>query len=707
VSEVAERDRSGRRQFLERAAHIAVLWAFAVAQPLFDLLGRNPEFFATRGSSSGDIVAFALTVTLVPPAILVGIEWLVGLAGERPRRIVHLVFVAALVAAIVLEAIQLAATVPAIAIALALGTAAAFAYSRLRPVRSFLSVLSPAPLVFLVLFLVVSDVSHLVFTKDVDVQAAGITSQVPVVLVIFDEFPVHSLMDENGRIDAKLYPNFARLARHSTWFRNTASVDQDTPYAVPAILDGRFPRKDHLPVAADHPQNIFTLLGGSYQLHVREDATAICPHTLCTDEDRGNFGERMESLWDDLSLVYAHLLLPDNLERDLPSVTETWGDFNEGAGTKDAVKITAGTRRETKRHRYLRLHRNLDQGRPGRWASFVNGITGGLQPRLHLVHILMPHVPYQYLPSGRAYRLRPNEEITGLNSRPSFGVRFLVDQSYQRHLLQVGATDRLLGRLLDKLHDVGLYDNAVIAVVADHGISFRLGHDRRLVRPGNIEDIAPVPFFLKRPGQERGRISDKPLRTIDVLPTIADVLDVRIPWRIDGRSAFAPTSRAQRQRRIVSKKFADTYLVDTPDYESDKEDVLERKARLFGDGLYRFGPRPDLLGKRLDELDVSRVSGARAQIIGARRYANVDPASAFVPTHVLGTIEEGRKGGGRAVAVAVNGRIQATGLTFTLAGDDDEQFSILVPERSLRPGRDRVDVLLVNGDSLETMGRAG
>ena len=31
--------------------HLAVLWSFAFAQPLLDLLGDNPEFFAARGSS--------------------------------------------------------------------------------------------------------------------------------------------------------------------------------------------------------------------------------------------------------------------------------------------------------------------------------------------------------------------------------------------------------------------------------------------------------------------------------------------------------------------------------------------------------------------------------------------------------------------------------------------------------------------------------
>ena len=155
-------------------------------------------------------------------------------------------------------------------------------------------------------------------------------------------------------------------------------------------------------------------------------------------------------------------------------------------------------------------------------------------------------------------------------------------------------------------------------------MSFRLGHDRRLVRPGNIQDIAPVPFFLKAPGQRRGRVSDRPLQTIDVLPTIADMLGVEIPWKVDGRSALAPPK--PRRREIVAKKFKHTYLVDTPRYEPAKRAALARKVRLFGGDIYAFGPRPDLIG------DPAPPGG---------RTVDVDPESGFVPAHVAGAIPDG------------------------------------------------------------------
>ena len=170
-----------------------------------------------------------------------------------------------------------------------------------------------------------------------------------------------------------------------------------------------------------------------------------------------------------------------------------------------------------------------------------------------------------------------------------------------------------------------------------------------------------------------------------MLPTIADMLGVRIPWPIDGRSALRPTDPARRRRMIISKKFRHTYLVDTPAYQSARRAALARKLRLFGAGLYAFGPRPDLLGRTVP------VGGSVEQ---------VDRGSGYLPVHVAGSVPDGRRGGGRQLAVAVNGRIVATGLTFTLEDADDEQYSVIVPERSLRDGRNRIEVLLVEGERL-------
>ena len=84
----------------------------------------------------------------------------------------------------------------------------------------------------------------------------------PVILIVFDEFPADSLRRPDGRIDAARYPGFARLARTATWFPNAFTVQDQTSHALPAILDGRQPRRGSRPVYSDHPDNLFTLLAG-------------------------------------------------------------------------------------------------------------------------------------------------------------------------------------------------------------------------------------------------------------------------------------------------------------------------------------------------------------------------------------------------------------------------------------------------------------
>src|SRR5437870_109538 len=138
------------------AAHVAALSAFAIAQPIFDLLARTSQFFGVRGSTSTEIVVFAVAVVAVPFLVALAVEGLVGLIGEAPRRLVHLVFVGGLVALIAARALKRTLDPsPGVFLlgALAAGVAAALLYSRRQAVRSVVSVLIPAPVVFLALFL--------------------------------------------------------------------------------------------------------------------------------------------------------------------------------------------------------------------------------------------------------------------------------------------------------------------------------------------------------------------------------------------------------------------------------------------------------------------------------------------------------------------------------------------------------------------------
>ena len=150
-------------------------------------------------------------------------------------------------------------------------------------------------------------------------EAKKAWNDVQVVVVVFDELPTTSLLDENGDIDAIRYPSFARLARTSTWFRRASGVHALSEHAIPAVLTGRYPDPDLLPIASDHPRNLFTLLSGSLEMHVEEPFTSL--YRPATEDAIAQRIARARGLISDLSVVYLHVLLPREWATAVPPVT--------------------------------------------------------------------------------------------------------------------------------------------------------------------------------------------------------------------------------------------------------------------------------------------------------------------------------------------------------------------------------------------------
>ena len=135
----------------------------------------------------------------------------------------------------------------------------------------------------------------------------------------------------------------------------------------------------------------------------------------------------------------------------------------------------------------------------------------------------------------------------------------------QRHFLQTGFADLLLQELWRHLKREGMWDNSLIVVAADHGIAFIKGRrDRRRLDRGNYGEIAPIPLFIKAPGQKQGKVNDAYVETIDILPTIFDILNINPKVKMDGRSAYQPdvvstaapcgSSSATRSSRSASRR---------------------------------------------------------------------------------------------------------------------------------------------------------
>jgi len=453
------------------------------------------------------------------------------------------------------------------------------------------------------------------------------------VLLVFDEFPSTDLLGKHRHIDRKRFPNFARLAADSTWYRNATTVSDTTFTAVPAILEGRLHRyRPHRPPRIG--SNILSFLARrGYRVRARAEARGICQRRFC------------------------------------------------------------GRQRTT---RYY-----LVRSRVARLDSFIHSIRPGRQPTIWFKHILLPHLPWIHLPSGKQYIRGFRPPMRGINSARGVFDPTLENLSYQRHLFQVMAVDRAIGRLIDHLKETGLYDRALVVVVADHGISFRVGEtDKRIVTPANIQGIAPVPLFIKRSRQRRGRVSGLYARNSDVAPSIAHFLGLRLPWRTSGQSL---TSRAVRRRRTVRVQSrlprVSSIRIGVGAFQRRWQRRILTTHGIFGIAsygrLFAIGPPRRLLGRSLAGLSVGGPGRYHASVLRPSEIRNVNGQSRFVPSLVSGFIGGGRGGKRRALAVAVNGRIVATSRSFFLRGSSREAYAVIVPDGAFHPGRNTVHVLAV------------
>jgi hypothetical protein len=459
------------------------------------------------------------------------------------------------------------------------------------------------------------------------------------VLIVFDEFPGDTLLGPDGRIDAGRFPNFAALAGDATWFRNAHTAYDETTKAVPLVLDGIRPQPRTLPIVRDHPHSIFTALGrDGYRIVTSEEATAMCPARYCPNERRRR-----------------------------PAIIP-----------------------------------NLKGGRAERFGQFIRSIHPSSRPTFWMKHALLPHGPWVYLPSGRRTRPDGPELLPGMQTVPGFYDQYVTSHNEQRYLLQLGFVDRLLGRTIERLTSQGMYDDTLIVVTADHGFAWQVGvPTRRSVSRSNVNELGPVPLFVKAPGQTHGRVNRSLAQTLDVTPTVADVLNVPLGYRADGSSAFSRTVRARRQVSLTTRDFSSIVRMSARRWEAQRRAVVRRRLRNLGSGdwasLYTsLGPHRELIGR--DVARARRPPGVRATISLSPSFARVRRSSGVVPCQIAGRIHDSGAARERDLAIAVNGRIEAVGRSFHLKGESAESYAVMVPEDALREGRNRVEVLEVTDE---------
>jgi hypothetical protein len=664
------------RLHLWALVELFVLSGFAIAQPLLDVTGKSPDFFLFRRADRLDIVVLVLAVLLLPAFFIWGFEVAVGLVSETVRRFAHLVAIASLFTLLAIQVVKKLTGLRGpvvVAVALAVGVLAAALYARTSWLRLWLRYLAPAPLVFALVFLLVSPVSRLVLPATADSSTAAAPAAVtggkhpPVVMIFFDEFPLKSLLDSKGQIDRRVYPNFARLADHSTWYRNATGVSGFTPWAMPAMLTGRYPEKVKAPSYTEYPDNMLTLFGKYYDLKAYETISQLCPPSKCRST-AGNLDRvGLSALVGDSAKVLSELVSPYDTAVDPATFIDQTAA--EESAPKDGKPLNPQFR-----FNQLRLNQ------PSRFNDFLAGLKASDRPTMHFLHILLPHAPWRYLPSGNEYNYKTFGRAFKSDQTPAP----IVELAHERHLLQLAYTDRLVGQVIDKLKAEGMWDKAVVSMGADHGEGWVPGEKPRSLGKTNASDLMWVPQFIKAPGQDSGVVDDRNWEQVDVLPTVAELAGITVPWRMDGASQTGEPTRTR----------TDKWWFDVPGHRETRPgppnwaqvlkgstDTLVRASE--GDrGLYRFGAFADLVYR--DPASVGPVTAdqeATATQDDFKQYGQVKPKSGQVPALVSGKLTSPLPPAGSTVLVAVNGKVGGESKLFPeRPGDPAAKFAVITPD---------------------------
>ena len=117
---------------------------------------------------------------------------------------------------------------------------------------------------------------------------------------------------------------------------------------------------------------------------------------------------------------------------------------------------------------------------------------------------------------------------------------YLTDRELERmralYAAEITMTDRWLGRFLEKMEDLKLFENTLLVAISDHGVGLgEHGFTGKL--PNTLwPEVTDIVFFVRHPeGKQSGKTSDFYASTHDVAPTILGFLDVEPEQPMDGQ----------------------------------------------------------------------------------------------------------------------------------------------------------------------------
>ncbi len=129
------------------------------------------------------------------------------------------------------------------------------------------------------------------------------------------------------------------------------------------------------------------------------------------------------------------------------------------------------------------------------------------------------------------------------------------DERARRYMAAAARADEAIGKLLRTLDETGLRDRTIVVVTSSHGATLSSAHveARRHDATSNFEETTKIPLVIAAPGllPSDAEVETR-VRSIDVAPTVLDLLGVEAPAKTSGRSLVPLAGgRNEPEERVV------------------------------------------------------------------------------------------------------------------------------------------------------------
>ena len=171
---------------------------------------------------------------------------------------------------------------------------------------------------------------------------------------------------------------------------------------------------------------------------------------------------------------------------------------------------------------------------------------------------------------------------------------------------EIAYADQSLGELLQELEEAGELERTLVVMTADHGEG-RMEHDEMTHAFLAYETCLRVPLIIQGPGLVSGRRIASRVGTVDIVPTILDILGFAIPSQVQGRS-LAPFVLTEADELSPAAYYSES-LSPRLTHGFGELRVLYR------DGFkYIHGPRPEIFDLERDPLELHDLAAERNEL---------------------------------------------------------------------------------------------